>query len=57
MKIEAYTKVKGLDYVGRIPYDSQAVKAINQGKTIVDIDCASGRAVQGIYENIKKSDR
>ncbi|WZL82982.1 ATP-binding protein [Vallitaleaceae bacterium 9-2] len=53
-KIEAYAKAKGLDFVGRIPYDSQAVKVINQGKTIVEIDCASGRAVQGIYENIKK---
>jgi len=53
-KIEDYAKRKNLEFVGRIPYDTQAVKAINQGNTIVDIDCASGRAVGQIYETIKK---
>jgi MinD superfamily P-loop ATPase len=53
-KIEDYAKRKHLEFVGRIPYDTQAVKAINQGNTIVDIDCASGRAVGQIYETIKK---
>jgi MinD superfamily P-loop ATPase len=52
-KIEGYAKRKHLEFVGRIPYDVEAVKAINQGNTIVDIDCASGRAVGQIYETIK----
>jgi len=35
--------------VGRIPFDSDAVKAINNGQTIVDIDCTSGAAVKAVY--------
>lgn len=49
-KIEAYCVQYALSFVGRIPFDPDAVKAINQGKTIVDIDCASGRAVRKIYD-------
>lgn len=32
------------------PFDLSAVKAINNGYTIVDIDCAAGYAVQDIYK-------
>jgi MinD superfamily P-loop ATPase len=38
-----------LPVVGKIPFDKNAVKAINSGKSIVDIDCASGRAVQPLF--------
>lgn len=48
-KIEAYCKTRKLPFVGSIPFDSQAVKAINQGLTVVDIDCASGSAVKEVY--------
>lgn len=48
-KIEEFCKKQGLPYIGRIPFDSNAVKAINNGQTIVDIDCASGTAVKEVY--------
>jgi MinD superfamily P-loop ATPase len=49
-KIEAFCKEQALPFVGRIPFDKDAVKAINHGKTIVDIDCASGRAIKKVYD-------
>ncbi len=48
-KIEDFCAEYGLPFVGKIPFDSDAVRAINNGLTIVDMDCASGRAVRGIY--------
>ncbi|MFA5575652.1 MAG: ATP-binding protein [Tissierellaceae bacterium] len=53
-KIEEYCREKGLALVGKIPFDSQAVKAINMGKTIVDVDCSSGRATRELYEKTRK---
>ena len=35
-------------------FDSNAVKAINNGRTIVDIDCASGAAVKAVYNKTMK---
>lgn len=49
-KIEAFCKERGLPFAGRIPYDPEAVKAINRGLSIADLDCASGRAVQDVYQ-------
>lgn len=48
-KIESFCKTHGLTFVGKIPFDSDAVKTVNNGQTIVDIDCLSGRAVKEIY--------
>ena len=48
-KIEEFCKKQGLPFIGRIPFDSKAVKAINNGQTVVDIDCISGTAVKEIY--------
>jgi len=48
-QIERYCKEQGLPFIGRIPFDSDAVKAINHGQTIVDMECASGMAVKAIY--------
>lgn len=53
-KIETYCREKGIPFVGRIPFDSKAVKAINNRETIVDIDCASGTAVKEVYSEIKE---
>lgn len=50
-KIEEFCKKQGLPFIGRIPFDSNAVKAINNGQTIVDIDCTSGVVVQEVYHN------
>jgi MinD superfamily P-loop ATPase len=48
-QIERYCDEKNIPFVGTIPYDPQAVTAINNGKTIVEADCPSGRAVREIY--------
>ena len=48
-KIEAFCEIQGLPFIGRIPFDHNAVKAINNGQTIVDIDCTSGTAVKDVY--------
>jgi len=47
--IEAFCQLNGLPFTGRIPFDAQAVNAINNGQTVVDIDCASGRAVKDVF--------
>lgn len=48
-KIGLFCKEKGLPFIGKIPFDSEAVKAINNGQTIVDINCVSGTAVKNAY--------
>ena len=37
-----------------VPYDIKAVKAVNDGMTIVDIDCASGQAVKQVFDETIK---
>lgn len=48
-KIENFCTDHGISLMGRIPFDSDAVKAINNGQTIVDIVCASGAAVKAVF--------
>lgn len=48
-RIENICKKRHLPFIGSIPFDSDAVKAVNNGQTIVDIDCISGKAVKEIY--------
>lgn len=50
-RIEEFCSEKGLPFVGKIPFDPEAVKAINNGKTIVDIDCPSGQAARQVFKN------
>lgn len=50
-KIENFCIEKNLFLTGKIPFDPDAINAINQGLTIVDIECPSGTAVQKVYTN------
>lgn len=52
VEIEEFCKEQSIDYVGRIPFDFKAVDATNNGKTIVDIECDSGKAVRRVYKGI-----
>ncbi len=52
-EIEAYCNEKNLDFIGKIPYDEEAVRAVNAGYTIVDVACKAGDAVKEIYQQIK----
>lgn len=49
-KIEDFCYRRDIPFVGRIPFDLEAVQAINQGQTIIDRDCIAGRAVREIYQ-------
>ena len=49
-KIEAFCQKHNLPVAGRIPYDLDVVKAINNAKSIVDIDCAAGRAARDVFD-------
>ncbi|NCC87965.1 MAG: 4Fe-4S dicluster domain-containing protein [Clostridia bacterium] len=49
-KIEDYCKEHGIDFVGNIPYDKNVSKAINQGKTVADIDCEATKALFEVFE-------
>ena len=53
-KIERYCQENDLAMVGKIPYDPNAIRAINNGQSIVDIDCPSGSAVKKVYEQTIK---
>ncbi|MEG6523605.1 ATP-binding protein [Desulfotomaculum sp. 1211_IL3151] len=53
-RIESFCNKRSLPFVGNIPFDAKAVTAINHGQSIVDIDCAAGRATNDIYEKVFK---
>lgn len=48
-KIKSFCASNNLPFVGTIPYDSDAIKAINSNRSIVDIECSSGRAVRQVF--------
>jgi MinD superfamily P-loop ATPase len=49
-KIKEFCQTFKLPFTGTIPYDSDAVKAINSAKSIVDMECAAGRAVRDVFD-------
>ena len=49
-KITAFCSLNSLPLLGFIPYDPEAIKAVNEGRSIVDVDCPSGRAVLEVFE-------
>lgn len=53
-KIESFCAQRKLPFVGRIPYDPEAVRAINAGWSIIDVDCLAGRAARIIYNETMK---
>lgn len=51
--IETYCKEKGIQVVGRIPFDPLVVKAVNRSKTIMDVPESSARkAIMAIWDNL-----
>lgn len=53
-KIESFCQKFKLPFAGRIPFDPDAVKAINHGQSIVDIECAAGRAAKDVFNRTIK---
>ena len=54
-KIELFCQEQNLPFVGRIPFDKEAVKAINHALSIVDLDCISGRAARKVFAEVRKN--
>jgi len=53
-RIEAFCREFALPYVGKIPFDPQAVEAVNNGLSVIDIDCPAGKATEKVFrETIK----
>ncbi len=48
--IESFCKRLYVPFAGKIPFDSNAVRAINNGLSIIDINCRAGRAIKDVYE-------
>ncbi len=53
-EIERLCAERGLVFAGKIPFDPAAVRAANEGRTVVDIDCPAGRAVREIYRRVSE---
>ena len=48
-EIVAYCQSMGIPFVGKSPFDAKVVEAVNQGKSIVEVDCSAGSAVKEVY--------
>ena len=53
--IEEYCRINNIKFVGKIPYDRQAINAINDGKTIDEIECIANKAVKKVYEKTMRA--
>ena len=51
-KIEEFCKENKITFTGKIPFDPDAVKAINNGMTVIDTDCKAGASVRDVFDNI-----
>ena len=51
-KIEEFCKENNITFTGKIPFDPDAVKAINNGMTVIDTDCKAGASVRDVFDNI-----
>ncbi len=47
--IEVFCKENSIPFIGKIPFDSQVVKTVNSGQSIIDVDCPAGKAVHLLF--------
>ncbi len=52
--VERFCAENEIPFVGKVPYDKEASRAINAGKSIADTDCPAKDALKNIYENTIK---
>ncbi len=50
--IEGFCREKEIPFVGKIPFDKEAIKAVNQGYSIAEIESLAGLAVRDIYQSV-----
>ena len=53
-KIERFCTDLGVPFVGCVPYDRQASAAINEGKSLADVDCPASYALREVFERTMK---
>ncbi len=51
-KIEEFCQDNAIPFVGKIPYDPKVSIALNQGKSIAEIECPAKNALFTIYQNV-----
>lgn len=52
--IERYCQEEGIPFMGVIPYDKSVSAAINEGKSIAEVNCPAKDAFQKIFINVMK---
>lgn len=52
--IEEFCSRRGIPVVGRIPFDPCVVKALVDGRTIVEQECPAAEQVRKIWENVRE---
>ncbi len=50
-EIVDFCREENLDFVGKIPYDTTVSKAMNEGKSLVELDCMAEKAMKEVYQN------
>lgn len=50
-EIRKFCHLKNIPFAGMIPFDPEAVRAVNSGKSITEVECPSASAVREIYKN------
>ena len=51
--IVSFCEENKIPFTGKIPYDKTSSKAINEGKSLAEIDCAARTALLEVYENVR----
>lgn len=52
--IESHCLEKGIPFLGGIPYDADAMRLVNKGRTIVSDTCPSGEATKRVFEKVRR---
>lgn len=52
--IRDYCREQEIPFVGQIPYDREASRAINEGRTLAEVDCPAARALREIFDDTCK---
>lgn len=53
-EIILFCKENSIPFVGKIPLDSEVIKAQNNGTSVIHTDCPASNAIKEIYDKIKK---
>lgn len=52
-EIQQFCNENNIHFAGKIPFDPQAVRAVNSGLSVADIDCPAAAAIKEIYSAVR----